>query len=110
MFSDRGIPDTLGYARLIGLHDTGAIESACRSYRYAPLVFLAPAWKEIYETDRERKQDFAEAERTFTAVAQAYREFGYELVELPRLPPLDRARYVIERAASHSGLFRKYVS
>ena len=48
MFSDRGIPDTLCYARLIGLCDDGFIQDACRRFRYAPLVFLAPPWKEIY--------------------------------------------------------------
>src|SRR5689334_21959666 len=56
MFSDRGIPDTLCYARLIGLSGEGFIRDACRKYRYAPLVFLAPPWREIYETDSERKQ------------------------------------------------------
>src|SRR4029079_1199074 len=35
MFSDRGIPDTLCFARLIGLQDVRAIEEACRQYRYA---------------------------------------------------------------------------
>jgi predicted ATPase len=73
MFSDRGIPDTLGYARLIGLPDTSAIESACRRYRYAPIVFVASPWQEIYETDSERKQDFAEAERTYQTVVEVYR-------------------------------------
>jgi predicted ATPase len=95
-FSDRGIPDTLGYARLIGLRDTCRIEDACRQYRYAPLVFLAPPWREIYETDRERKQDFAEAERTFNVLAEVYRQCGYELVELPRLPPQARARFILD--------------
>ncbi|MEI9973787.1 MAG: AAA family ATPase [Ignavibacteriota bacterium] len=42
LFADRGIPDTLAYARLIDMTDTGAIELACRRYRYAPLVFLFP--------------------------------------------------------------------
>jgi predicted ATPase len=109
MFSDRGIPDTLGYARLIGLRDISAIEAACRHYRYAPLVFLAPPWKEIYETDSERKQDFAEAERTFEVVSGAYRQCGYELVQLPRLTPSARARFVLDQLhlASHSALFRK---
>ncbi len=60
MFSDRGIPDTLCYPRLIGLRVEGLIQSACRRYRYAPLVFLAPPWKEIYQADNERKQDFHE--------------------------------------------------
>ena len=31
VFSDRGIPDLLGYARLIGLRDTRAIEAACQT-------------------------------------------------------------------------------
>jgi predicted ATPase len=53
MFSDRGIPDTLCYARLTGLRETSLIESACVHYRYAPTVFLAPPWKEIYQTDNE---------------------------------------------------------
>ena len=96
-FSDRGIPDTLAYARLIGTGDLHRIESACRRYRYAPLVVLAPPWKEIYVTDRERKQDFAEAERTFEGLAEVYRECGYEVLELPKESPAARAQFLIER-------------
>jgi len=94
---DRGIPDTLGYARLIGLPNTDAIEQACERYRYAPLVFLTPPWKEIYSTDSERRQNFAEAERTFDVIAQVYRELGYQLCELPKLPPRPRAHFVLEQ-------------
>jgi len=97
MLSDRGIPDTLGYARLIGLPNTDAIEQACERYRYAPLVFLTPPWKEIYSTDSERRQNFAEAERTFDVIAQVYRELGYQLCELPKLPPRPRAHFVLEQ-------------
>src|SRR5262252_1558791 len=86
-FSDRGMPDTLCYARLIGLANQGLILDACRQYRYAPVVFLAPPWKEIYETDSERKQDFAEAESTFEQMVQVYRECGYTISELPRTNP-----------------------
>jgi predicted ATPase len=96
IFSDRGIPDTLGYARLIGLPDIGYIQSACDEFRYASTVFHAPAWKEIYTTDTERKQDFAEAERTSELIAQIYRECGYEVVELPRLSPAARADYIVK--------------
>jgi predicted ATPase len=97
VFFDRGIPDTLGYARLIGLREQGFIESACRRYRYAPIVFLAPPWKEIYETDNERRQDFAEAERTFVQVKGVYLECGYELLELPKLTPTARAQFVLDQ-------------
>jgi predicted ATPase len=96
-FSDRGIPDTLCYARLIGLADTKFIEQACRRYRYAPIVFLAPPWREIYQTDSERKQDFEEAVRTFGLMSQLYRELNYTAIEVPKLGPAERARFVLDQ-------------
>lgn len=94
-FSDRGIPDTLCYARLIGLPGDDFIRDACRRYRYAPVVFLAPPWKEIYETDSERKQDFAEAVRTFELMGQVYRECGYTVRKLPKSSPAARAEFIL---------------
>jgi predicted ATPase len=96
IFSDRGIPDTLCYARLIGSTEEEAIRSVCESYRYAPIVFLAPPWKEIYEIDSERKQDFAEAERTFSLMTAVYTECGYTIMELPRSTPFERALFILE--------------
>jgi len=97
MFSDRGIPDTLCYAQLIGLSNPGFILDACRQYRYAPVVFLAPPWREIYETDSERKQDFAEAERTFHQMVKVYRECDYAISELPKAPPAARAEFILKQ-------------
>ena len=97
MFSDRGIPDTLCYARLIGLSNQESILDACRKYRYAPLVFLAPPWREIYETDSERKQDFAEAEQTFDQMVAVYRQCDYAISELPMVPPAARAKFILEQ-------------
>jgi predicted ATPase len=94
-FSDRGIPDTLCYARLIGLSDDRFIADACRRFRYAPLVFLAPPWKEIYEKDNERQQEFAEAVRTFDQMIEVYRQFGYALSELPKATPAVRAAFIL---------------
>ena len=96
-FSDRGIPDTLCYARLIGLVNQEPILDACRQYRYASVVFLAPPWKEIYETDNERKQVFAEAESTFEQMVQVYRECGYTISELPKTKPAARADFILEQ-------------
>lgn len=95
-FADRGIPDTLCYARLIGLPDQAFIRSACAKYRYGQRVFIAPPWKEIYETDNERKQDFEEAVRTYLEMLRVYTDCGYELIELPRLRAPERAGFVLE--------------
>ncbi len=107
MFADRGLPDTLGYARLVGLTNESllqAIHAACMQYRYASLVFLAPPWKEIYKTDDERKQDFEEAERTFDQIVDVYQSCGYSPALLPKLSPPDRAQFILQRV--HASVIR----
>lgn len=97
VFFDRGVPDSIGYLRLCGLPVPEHFDRAARAFRYARIVFAAPPWREIYAQDAERKQDFAEAERTYAAVTAAYREHGYDLVELPRADVETRAAFVLER-------------
>jgi predicted ATPase len=99
-FADRGIPDTLTWSRLIQYSEEAAIRAACERYRYASQVFLAPPWQEIYATDSERKQDFAEAQRTFALNVDVYRECGYRLIEIPRATPRDRALFVLRELGS----------
>jgi len=98
-FCDRGIPDTLCAARLLGLTWEREILAACRSYRYATRVFLAPPWREIYETDKERKQTYEEAVRTSVLLAQIYQDCGYEVVEIPRVSPARRVEFLLEQVA-----------
>jgi len=97
-FADRGIPDTLGYVRLIALDDDRAVREACDRYRYASPIFVTPPWEEIYETDEERKQTFDEVVRTFQFLKQAYEECGYQLIEIPKAPARERALFVLEHA------------
>jgi predicted ATPase len=94
-FFDRGIPDVLCYARIINLPQTEEIESACDSFRYNRTVFIAPPWREIYATDGERKQTFEEALKTHEIMMEAYLSCGYQLVELPRGSPAERAEFVV---------------
>ncbi len=100
IFFDRGVPDSIGYLRLCGLPVPEHFARAAHAFRYARIVFSAPPWREIYAQDAERKQDFAEAERTYEAVTAAYREHGYELAELPRADVVTRAAFVLERERS----------
>ena len=95
-FADRGIPDTLGYARLIALGDEREIREACDRYRYAAPVFITLPWKEIYQTDTERKQDFAEVVRTYDCLTRTYEDCGYPLVEVPQASPGERAEFILE--------------
>ena len=97
VFFDRGIAELVGYFRLMGSVAPAHFLRAAEVYRYAPTVFVAPPWREIYRHDGERKQDFDEAVATHDAVTGAYVAAGYQLVDLPRASVEERAAFVLER-------------
>lgn len=97
LFFDRGIPDTSAYERLIGLAYNEALETAVREYRYNKTVFILPPWKEIYQTDTERKQDFREAVDTYHIMRATYKEAGYSLITLPPASVEERAEFVLSK-------------
>ncbi|SFJ32221.1 Predicted ATPase [Bosea sp. OK403] len=80
---DRGIPDIAGYLRLCGVPVPAHFIRAIERFRYATEVFIAPPWRDIFENDAERRQDFDEARRTHDAMLAVYREHGYALTRLP---------------------------
>lgn len=96
-FFDRGIPDTLAYALLIGLDDIHYIQNAVYDYRYNPMVFILPPWKAIYCNDEERRQSFDEAIDTYYVLCETYTQAGYRLIELPQISVRERVRLVIEK-------------
>lgn len=91
-FFDRGLPDLIGYLNHGGYR---APDAWIRDARvYAPTVFFAPPWDEIYVNDAERPQTFAEAETLGAHVRQAYLDCGFELIELAKGSVRDRLRQV----------------
>ncbi len=94
-FFDRGIPDTLGYANLIGLKYPIELIESTQKYRYNPIVFILPPWEEIYKTDTERKQTFQEAIDTYKAITNTYNDYDYKLIEVPKLETKDRVDFIL---------------
>lgn len=99
LFFDRGIPDTLAYTNLIHAPISERLESAVRKYRYNKQVFILPPWKEVYQTDSERVQDFEEALATYDILSETYKQLDYELIVVPKLSVDQRAAFVL----SHVG-------
>lgn len=93
---DRGVPDIVGYARLAGIARTEHFQRAAGLMRYNPTVFIAPPWRDIYAQDAERKQDWAEAVRTYETLAETYTGLGYRLAELPLADIPTRLAFVME--------------
>jgi predicted ATPase len=100
VFFDRGIPDVLGYLRLSDIPVPEHMNKAVALFRYSRTVFIAPPWKEIFRQDRERKQDFEEAQRTYDALVSIYKELSYDLLELPRASVQERCQFIL----SHIGI------
>lgn len=96
LFFDRGIPDTYAYEILMNFDISPKLRDAVATYRYNPTVFILPPWKEIYEIDNERKQDFEEAVRTYEVMQDVYQSLGYELIEVPMVSPESRADFVVK--------------
>lgn len=97
VFFDRGIPDTFCYARMIEMELPAEMRSEAFRYRYNKNVFLLPAWKEIYETDAERKQDWDEAVYTYEMMKKTYWECSYNVIEVPKDSVDVRAEFILNR-------------
>ena len=100
VFFDRGIADVAAYLRLVGIPVPQHVHEAVLKFQYNSKVFIAPPWREIFHTDTERKQDFAEAERTYDALVSTYSELACQLVELPRASVEERVKFVLARISA----------
>jgi predicted ATPase len=98
VFFDRGVPDVIGYLRLIGLPVPAHIEKAAEEFRYNRKAFVLPHWPEIFAQDSERKQDEDEARRTHASMVETYAACGYDLVELPKAPVEERLAFILDNA------------
>jgi predicted ATPase len=98
-FFDRGLPDLIGYLTHGGHSAPDEWRKASRAY--APVVFFAPPWQEIYVNDAERPQCFAEARSLSAHIRRAYAECGFRLVELTKSSVPDRQLQVIAHLDAH---------
>lgn len=72
--------------------------ATAQARRYNARVFVFPPWREIYETDPERRQDWTEAEATFDKVLWALAELDYAPVVVPKADVAARAEFVLNSA------------
>ncbi|AYZ11624.1 ATPase [Chryseobacterium arthrosphaerae] len=105
VFFDRGILDSIGYLRLENIPVPEEMTTIAREMIYHKNVFILPPWREIYENDPERKQNFEEAVSTYHHMKEIYLEYGYHLIEVPEVPVEKRAGFILEIIeADYTGL------
>ena len=96
VFFDRGIPDSITYAEIIGSPDKTSMENLAVHYRYNQYVFFLAPWYDIYKTDEERKQSWEEAETISRMNAETYRRLNYTLIYVPQDTPEKRADFILD--------------
>jgi len=93
-FFDRGIVDSLGMLHGCGSISDDEIDLNLARYPYNSTVFLFPPWKEIYRTDDERDQSWAESVRVYDLVKSWYLRCGYQIQEVPIGTLAERVAFV----------------
>ncbi len=94
-FFDRGILDSICYARITGINVTEEMNQFAETLLYNQRVFILPPWQAIYHNDPERKQSWEEAKWTFDQMKATYIQYGYEIIEVPIGTVEDRADFVL---------------
>jgi len=95
VFFDRGLIDAA--AGLENLTGDKILERIAKTHRYHQRVFLAPPWREIFQTDAERRHNFDSAEAEYSRLFETYKSFGYEVLLLPKVNVAKRADFVLEK-------------
>jgi len=93
---DRGLVDEVAYRRFFDMEVSEELKERCRKYRYDKM-FLFPYWQEIYQTDDVRQESKEEAILIHHLIVEAYTEFGYELIEVPKVSLRERLLFIQEQ-------------
>ncbi len=96
IFFDRGILDAVCYMKMEKIPVPKKITEQVKQHVYNRKVFILPPWKEIYETDSERKQNWDEAEQTFNEMKATYISYGYVIIEVPRMTTEERLQFILQ--------------
>jgi predicted ATPase len=103
VFFDRGVCDALSFLYFHGPLSLAQVATYIKEYPYNEVVFLLPPWQEIYTQDTERDQSFAEAIVVYETLQAWYRQWRYQLVEVPRGRVEERADFVLDSIEERTG-------
>ncbi len=95
IFYDRGMPDVTAYMDFMDIHYPINFSETCMKYRY-DTIFVLPPWEMIYEQDNERYESFEQAEKIFDFLKNSYKNYGYEVHEVPVGTLKERAQYILD--------------
>ncbi len=99
-FFDRGIPDSIAYARIAGIAISPELDAAARYFRYNNPVFMLPPWPEIYLQDEERRESYEHSVITYEMLKCVFNDYDYKLVEVPKVTVEKRVDILVSTVTS----------
>jgi predicted ATPase len=99
VFFDRCVVEPLVYCQTHGLELSHNIIKAAKRCRYDNPIFVVPPWKEIFVEDTERRHSFGEAMAEYEALIQAFLDFDYEMVVIPKMAIENRIDFILREVA-----------
>ena len=94
VFLDRGTPDGLAYERFLKLIPNPQLADAARQSRYRRVFVLDPL---DFIADHGRIEDGETQAQLHHAILSTYEELGFDVVEVPVLPPEERVDFILTR-------------
>ncbi|MFI5152694.1 MAG: AAA family ATPase [Chitinophagales bacterium] len=97
LFFDRSFLDSAYLLHDADLNAYKEIENTLVTNRYNQRVFVTPPWEEIYQTDSERDQTFAEAIEVYNKICSWYSKHNYEIIMIPNETIEIRSKFILEQ-------------
>jgi|TARA_B110000971_G_scaffold94880_1_gene97589 predicted ATPase len=98
VFFDRGLPDVVAYLDYLNSSYPESFKTICRKHTY-DVIFILKPWEAIYEQDNERYETFEQALIINNFLIHSYKEFGYNLVDIPFGTVQERIDFIINHLA-----------
>lgn len=95
VFFDRGVLDALYMLDAEKALTHHEISQYVQQFPYNNKVFLLPPWQEIYATDSERDQSFAESVGVFEGMRAWYSRWGYQTLDVPQGSINERVSFIL---------------
>lgn len=96
VFLDRGIHDVIAYLDCFDTKYPEEFITTSKQYTY-DTIFLLPPWKEIHTSDNERYENYDEAVKIHKHIKQTYENFGYAIIDVPKLSVEERVTFILEK-------------
>jgi predicted ATPase len=97
VFFDRSFFDLYMYCSCFNV-DSSLLSGLENKFSYNKNIFVLPVWQDIYVNDELRKMPFEDSFVRQEEIIKAYGEFGYNLVDVPKVSVIERVDFILKNS------------